>query len=220
MRHYPVGECGLTVEFGKAIDPQLNQRALAVSEKVRTAGFEWLIDCVPSYASVTVFFDLIQIQNLTYTSAQDTVLKAVIDIVRETSNDPAENTSTFDVPVRFGGDHGPDMETVCEHNGLTETEAVELFLSREYRVYLLGFLPGFAYMGTLDRRVATPRLNNPRQVVKAGSVGIAGRQTGIYPLDSPGGWRIIGRTELPLFTPHEEKPVLFSPGDKVRFSAV
>jgi inhibitor of KinA len=123
----------------------------------------------------------------------------------------------IEVPVRYGGEHGPDLEFVASHHQLSLKEVVRLHTGREYTVYMMGFTPGFAYMGKLDEKIATPRLETPRIRVAAGSVGIAGAQTGIYPIDSPGGWRLIGWTSLPLFDLKADPPYLFSPGDRVQF---
>jgi inhibitor of KinA len=126
----------------------------------------------------------------------------------------------IEIPVKFGGDYGPDLDTAAALSGLAPDEFVSIFLEREYRVYMLGFLPGFPYMGEVDERIAVPRLASPRTRVPRGSVGIAGRQTGIYPLESPGGWQLIGRTDVKMFEPESDPPVLLQPGDLVTFRSV
>jgi KipI family sensor histidine kinase inhibitor len=126
-------------------------------------------------------------------------------------------TKTIEVPVLYGGEYGPDLEEVARLHSINGEEVVRLHSCETYTVYFIGFLPGFPYLGPLDTNLDTPRWESPRLEIKAGSVGIAGRQTGIYPLDSPGGWRIIGRTPLKLFDPGANPPARFSPGDKVRF---
>ena len=130
------------------------------------------------------------------------------------------NSRTVEIPTLYGGENGPDLSFVAEHNGLTVEEVVRIHSSRDYPVYMMGFTPGFPYLGGMDGRIAAPRLNSPRTNVPAGSVGIAGEQTGIYPMESPGGWQIIGRTETTLFDPNHEKPFLLAPGDQVRFVPV
>jgi KipI family sensor histidine kinase inhibitor len=127
---------------------------------------------------------------------------------------------SVEIPVIYGGDQGPDLQNVAILAGLTTEEVIRLHSSAEYSVCFIGFLPGFPYLSGMDPRLAAPRLATPRPLVPAGSVGIAGGQTGIYPLDSPGGWRIIGRTTLTIFDPHREPPVLLKAGDRVRFIAV
>ena len=121
------------------------------------------------------------------------------------------------MPVQYGGAHGTDLDFIASHHHISVREVISLHTGREYTVYMMGFTPGFAYMGKLDDMLATPRLETPRIHVAAGSVGIAGSQTGIYPIDSPGGWRLIGRTSLPLFDLLADTPFLFSPGDTVQF---
>jgi KipI family sensor histidine kinase inhibitor len=126
----------------------------------------------------------------------------------------------IEIPTRYGGEYGPDLEFVAKHNGLTPDEVVRIHTSQSLRVFMLGFSPGFPYIGPLAPEIAAPRLATPRTLVPAGSVGIAGRQTGIYPSESPGGWRLIGRTDLKLFAPAKDPPALLRPGDYVRFRAV
>jgi KipI family sensor histidine kinase inhibitor len=123
----------------------------------------------------------------------------------------------FEIPVCYGGEFGPDLDFVAKFNGLSTEKVIELHCSRDYRIYMLGFLPGFPYLGGMDERIAAPRLEKPRTRIPAGSVGIAGKQTGIYPLESPGGWRVIGRTQFRLYNPLAENPVPISAGDTIRF---
>src|SRR5205814_9646705 len=129
----------------------------------------------------------------------------------------AGSGATLEIPVHYGGEDGPDVASVADFGACSEADVVRLHTAPEYRVYMLGFLPGFAYLGSVDRRIAMPRLDTPRVRVKAGSVGIAGIQTGIYPCDSPGGWRIIGRTDVVTFDPAKSVPFLFNPGQRVKF---
>jgi KipI family sensor histidine kinase inhibitor len=175
----------------------------------------WLRDVVPAYASVGVFFDL------------DVV--AVEDVrawlQRRIAQVPAASTQphagrVVDIPVRYGGTDGPDLEAAALELGLTAAQLVERHAGGEYTVAMIGFAPGFPYLLGLDPALALPRLASPRARVAAGSVGIGGAQTGIYPTESPGGWRLIGRTPLQLFDPMRSPPTLLSPGDRVRFVAV
>ena len=126
----------------------------------------------------------------------------------------------FEVPVRYGGASGPDLETVADSKGISASDVIRIHSAREYTVYMMGFTPGFPYLGTLDGRLVMPRLETPRTLVRAGTVAIAGSQTGIYPLDSPGGWHLIGWTPLKLFDPARDSPFLFAPGDFVKFIPV
>ena len=127
------------------------------------------------------------------------------------------NTVVMEIPVCYGGEYGPDLDFVAKYNRLTPEEVVRLHTSAEYLIYMLGFTPGFSYMGGMDERIATPRLESPRVLIHAGSVGIAGKQTGLYPLDSPGGWQLIGRTPVRLYDAHRDNPILLDAGLHVKF---
>ncbi|EEB73079.1 5-oxoprolinase subunit PxpB [Thermococcus sp. AM4] len=207
MNLKPLGDSALLVSFGEVIDEETNDRVHALAGAIEKANFEWLIEVVPAYSSLAVIYDpkLIDFEG---------VKRAIQGL--EFSAEKFEG-KLVEIPVLYGGEYGPDLEFVAEYNGLTPEEVIEIHSKPVYRVYFLGFLPGFAYLGGMDERIATPRLEKPRLKVPAGSVGIAGKQTGIYPLESPGGWRLIGRTPLRLFNPSKEPPTLLQPGDRVKF---
>jgi inhibitor of KinA len=209
-RIVPLGDSALLVQFGEEIDLEINLRVHALDAFLRAAKPSHIVETVPAYATLLVQYDPIAI---TYAQASDWV-KAEMDRV-----DPlvSRKSRRIEVPVRYGGEAGPDLEFVATFHHLTTREVVRLHCAREYVIFMMGFTPGFPYMGKLDEAIITPRLESPRTRVPAGSVGIAGGQTGIYPIDSPGGWRIIGRTSLNLFDPTLSPPFLFSPGDEVRF---
>ena len=139
---------------------------------------------------------------------------ALPDLIKKTE---VPNPSTLEIPVVYGGEYGPDLEYVAEHNGISTEEVVEIHHSSSYLIYMLGFVPGFPYLGGMSEKIATPRLKSPRVAIPAGSIGIAGAQTGIYPLESPGGWQLIGRTPLKLFDPGKEDPFLPKPGHYLKF---
>ncbi|WP_457751564.1 5-oxoprolinase subunit PxpB [Thermococcus sp.] len=207
MDFKPLGDSALLVSFGEVIDEETNDRVHALAKAIERANFEWLVEVVPAYSSLAIIYDpgLIDFNG---------VKRAVEGL--EFSAGRFEG-KLVEIPVVYGGEYGPDLEFVAQYNGLTPEEVIELHSKPIYRVYFLGFLPGFAYLGGMDERIATPRLKKPRLKVPAGSVGIAGKQTGIYPLESPGGWRLIGRTPLKLFNPSKEPPTLLQPGDRVKF---
>jgi len=207
MNFKPLGDSALLVSFGEVIDEETNDRVHALAKAIEKASFEWLVEVVPAYSSLAVIYDPKLIDF-------DGVKRAIQGL--EFSAEKFEG-KLVEIPVLYGGEYGPDLEFVAEYNGLTPEEVIEIHSKPVYRVYFLGFLPGFAYLGGMDERIATPRLEKPRLKVPAGSVGIAGKQTGIYPLESPGGWRLIGRTPLRLFNPSKEPPTLLQPGDKVKF---
>ncbi len=204
----PAGDSAILISFGEVIDEGINGRVQAVARAVEETNFEWLVEVVPAYSSLYVFYDPLRVS---YAEVEASI-KPLLNAKTESFEG-----RLVEVPVVYGGKYGPDIEFVAEHNGLTVDEVVEIHSRPVYRVHFLGFLPGFAYLGGMDERIAAPRLERPRLKVPAGSVGIAGEQTGIYPLESPGGWRLIGRTPLRLFNPSKEPPTLLQPGDRVKF---
>lgn len=220
---FPLSDNALTIEFGNEISESVNVRALELFDHFSTHRFPGLIDVVPAYSSLTIFYDVHKVRNEfpEYPSAFSAV-KALAEIALRVPYEFLERTerAIFEIPVYFNDESGPDLGAVAEFSGLSPKDVVKAFTSRTYRVFMLGFLPGFAYMGTVDERIASPRKKSPRLDVPKGSVGIAGRQTGIYPFRSPGGWQIIGRTTYELFTPDDDTPCLLSPGDLVKFYEV
>ena len=204
-----VGDASLVLEFAQEIDPAVNARALAVGEAVRAARHPGVLDVVEGYCSVTVAFDPLR------TAVEP--LAAAIEEAAE--HEPASGAAAAEVelPVCYGGSHGPDLDAVAAFAGCSPAEAAALHHGAAYRVYMLGFLPGFAYMGSVDPRIAAPRRSRPRLRVPAGSVGIARFQTGVYPVQAPGGWNLIGRCPLRTFDPGAPNPFLLQPGAAVRF---
>jgi len=218
-RIYPLGENALTVDFGNEISAELNRRVINLAGSLEKQNFKGFIECVPAYATVTIFYDVFTVRK-TYGfqhSAFEFVRQIAEDLIVNLTEEEIAETGVIDIPVSFAEEFAPDLEHVARTNGLDESDVIEIFLSRTYRVFMVGFLPGFAYMGELDERIAAPRKETPRTRVQRGSVGIAGSQTGIYPLDSPGGWQIIGRTPEKLFDPQSENPTLLRAGNRVRF---
>ena len=209
-RILPVGDAALSVEFGDRIDPAINRRVYSLDQALRQAGIPCLVDLIPSYRSLLICFDPLS-GDMNDLCDQ---VKNLLDSSPELAND---NPRRFEIPVQYGGQEGPDLPFVAEYCRLTPLQVVELHCAPLYRVYMMGFTPGFPYLGGLDERIAAPRLASPREQVPAGSVGIAANQTGIYPITSPGGWQIIGRTSLVLFDPMSREPFILSPGDTLRF---
>ncbi|WP_456394449.1 5-oxoprolinase subunit PxpB [Thermococcus sp.] len=207
----PAGDSALVIIFGDKIDEKINKKVHAVADAIEKASPDWLVDAVPTYTSIYVYYDPLK---LSYQEALNAI-KPFLSAEPE-----KEKQRVVEIPTVYGGEFGPDIEFVARHNGLTVDDVIEIHSKPLYRVYMLGFTPGFAYLGGMDERIATPRLERPRLKVPAGSVGIAGKQTGIYPIESPGGWRLIGRTPLRLFTPEKDPPTLLQPGDYIRFVPV
>lgn len=211
-----IADNALVLRIGDRIDSHTNARVHGLCERIRAQRLAWLRDLVPAYASVGVFFDPLLIE----ADALETWLRATLDMLPTDMKMAAASTRTVDIPVVYGGEAGPDLKSAAAELGLTPTELAERHASGEYTVAMIGFAPGFPYLLGLDPALALPRLATPRTSVPAGSVGIGGTQTGIYPRESPGGWRLIGRTPLVLFDPSRDQPALLAPGDRVRFVAM
>ena len=208
------GDRGLLVEFGTSIDPDINRLTRNVAQRLEALAITGILDVIPAYASFLVIYDPHQIG---VSSLQETVL-ACLD---QTDAAPEKEGATVDIPVCYSESFGPDLPNVAGYNGLTPDQVIQIHTAGRYLIYMIGFAPGFPYLGGLDPRLHTPRLDTPRSQVEAGSVGIANNQTGIYPISSPGGWQIIGRTPLRLFVPETENPVpYYRPGDSLRFVSI
>ena len=206
------GDSAVTVDFGNVIDPDVNARVLSVATKVRSMGLEGVRDVVPSYSSVTIYIDPL-------CTAVDRLWGALEAALVSPLSGCGPSREIL-VPVFYGGSEGPDLDEVAGFANCSTEQVIRLHTAPLYRVYMLGFLPGFPYLGPVDSRIAMPRRSSPRLAVPAGSVGVAGPQTGIYPAVAPGGWRLIGRTLMEVFNSGLEPPCLFRPGDFVRFEAV
>jgi inhibitor of KinA len=205
------GEGGLVVELGDAIDPEVNARVHRLAGRVRARLGERIIEVVPTYRSLLVRHDPLRVPRRGLEREVEALL------AEPPAGSEAAPARTVHVPACYGGEAGPDLEDVARHAGLEPREVIELHASATYQVFMLGFTPGFPYLGGLSPRLETPRLETPRERVAAGSVGIGGAQTGIYPVESPGGWRLIARTPLRLFDPGAAWPFLLAPGDRLRF---
>lgn len=214
-----LGDSAVVVEFSNSISPEINQRAVALADHFYRTPFPGMIEAVPAYASTTIFYDPIRVRRAqtSFSSAFECVRSLVTSAVGLISGDNGTNSRSIEIPVRFDTCGEFDLVSLAQTRSLSIDRVIEIFTATEYRVYMLGFLPGFSYMGEVDVRIASPRLETPRTVVPKGSVGIAGRQTGIYSVASPGGWQIIGQTDVEMFTPDAELPAYLSPGDRVRF---
>ena len=207
---FPAGDLALVVELGDAISTEINRKVRSLTDALEEGSIPGIFDFLPTYRSVLVYYDPLIV---TAGEVQDGIKRLL---------ESAEVTDTgtrhiVHIPTLYGGDMGPDIAFVAEHNGIDEQEVRRIHSGADYLVYMMGFSPGFAYLGGLDERLATPRLQSPRTEIPAGAVGIAETQTGVYPMASPGGWQLIGRTPLKLFDPPRERPVLLSAGDYVRF---
>ena len=213
MRIGPAGDAALRLEFPQRIDPGINARAIAMAERLRERCGYALRDVVVGYATLTVYFDPLVVDS-TWLEAEMQEAGANLDDLALSGSTPIE------VPVCYGGEFGPDLEDVAEFGKCSEDAVIERHSAVTYRVYMVGFVPGFAYMASVDARIAAPRRVTPRPAVPAGSVAIAGGQTGIYPSVTPGGWNIIGRTPLLPYDLRRPDPFLFHAGDTVQFRPI
>ncbi len=213
-RYLPLGDKALIVEFGNAISPQINQKVHALHEAICNAQLVGIGECVPTYRSLLITYDPLKL------SYDDLVL--AVKEIEKTFDKYASNRKERKVviPVVYGGEYGPDLSHVAQCHNLTENEVIQIHSRQEYMVYMIGFIAGFPYLGELTDQIATPRLETPRTRVPEGSVGIAEKQTGIYPREAPGGWQIIGRTPIRLFDPSWQPPALLQAGDLVQFKSV
>ncbi|MFP4391967.1 MAG: 5-oxoprolinase subunit PxpB [Desulfohalobiaceae bacterium] len=204
---------GLLVHFGDRIDPEQNAWTRLVARRIAQMSMPGILEVVPAYASILIIYDPLQLD-------PDSLQQNVLTCCQGQYPGDALQAEdrTVSIPVCYQGQHAPDLQEVARVHNLSVQEVIAIHCEPEYLIYMLGFAPGFPYLGGLDQRLHTPRLDTPRELVPAGSVGIAGSQTGIYPLASPGGWRIIGRTPLRLFAPEQSPPVpYYAPGDKLKF---
>ena len=204
----PLGDSAILIQLGDAIDPILNQRVHALDALLQSIPV--VIETVPAYCTVLVHYNPL---TTTYSQIKN-LIEEKISLLDEATHRPSRR---LEIPVLYGNASGPDLEPAAATLALSPSELIHLHSEREYTVYMMGFTPGFPYMGILNERLTLPRLYTPRTRVPAGSVAIAGSQTGIYPVDSPGGWHILGHTPLKLFDPQSETPFLFTPGDTVKF---
>jgi len=213
-KYLPFGDSALVVEFGDKISLRINEKVIALSEAILEAKIQEVEELVPTYRSLLIRYDPLK---TTYEQLAFRIKD--LEKLLEKRSTHKEGRKVM-IPVAYGDEFGPDIGYVAKYHGLSEEEVIKLHSEREYRVYMIGFVAGFPYMGEVSEKIATPRLETPRLKVPLGSVGIAENQTGIYPCEAPGGWRIIGRTPIKLFTPSQEPPTLLRPGDKVKFKPI
>ena len=207
----PVGDRAISIDFGQVIDPTINRHIRQTIERIKELQLEGIIELVPTYCALLVEYDA-----MLYSYSE------ICNIIEPTLEEGMANTinelvTVVEVPTVYGSEFGPDLSFVASHNHLSEDEVISIHSGTDYLVYMLGFIPGFTYLGGMDPRIATPRLSSPRTLIPAGSVGIAGEQTGTYPSDSPGGWQIIGRTPVTMYDMSKAQAALLKAGDYVRY---
>jgi KipI family sensor histidine kinase inhibitor len=213
LKYIPSGDSALIIKAGDVISEEVNLTVRKLLKRLEEENIQGITDFIPAYNELMVCYDPAKIG-----------YRRLLESLRTCAADPAAillpAPEVVHVPVLYGGEAGPDLHHVAEHNRLAARDVIRIHSSVDCLVYMLGFTPGFCYLGGMDKRIATPRQETPRLKIPAGSVGIAGEQTGIYPLDSPGGWQLIGRTPLRLFNPDTKPEFLFKAGDYIRFYSV
>ncbi|WP_027409129.1 5-oxoprolinase subunit PxpB [Anoxybacteroides tepidamans] len=212
---FPLCENALTVRFSNEMSEEASRCVQQLASLLGSGAYEGIIDIVPAFSSVTIYYDPLILG--TYKQACS-IIKAEMEKMDPTSL--FREKRTIVIPVCYGGEFGPDLPEVARYHCMAEEEVIRLHSAARYKVYMIGFAPGFAYLGGLPSQLAAPRRAVPRLVVPAGSVGIAGSQTGVYPFATPGGWQIIGRTPLALFHPNQQPPSLLQAGDIVQFRPI
>lgn len=210
---FPFGDNTVLIEMGKNINEMVLQTVQSLTAFLEDSPPLWMIEYIPAFTTVTILYD---VQKVTYEDVCNHLTNLFSKLLISTPVQPR----IVEIPVCYGGEFGPDLDVVAQRNGLLPSEVIDIHSSSEYIVYMIGFAPGFPYIGGMPSKISVPRKSTPRLKIPAGSVGIAGMQTGVYPIESPGGWQIIGRTPLKLFSLEREQPSLLQTGDHIRFRPI
>ncbi|HYF82628.1 MAG TPA: 5-oxoprolinase subunit PxpB [Clostridia bacterium] len=209
--HYLMsGDKGLVVEFGNEISEAVNKKVRNLYLAIKKSQMPGIYEMIPTYRSLLIQYNPIEIE-------VNKLIEKLMEIEMSLDSIDLPKPRIIEIPTIYGGEFGEDLKFVSEHNGMSEDEVIKIHSSVDYRIYMLGFSPGFPYLGGMSEKIETPRLKIPRTKIPAGSVGIAGKQTGIYPMESPGGWQLIGKTPLKLYDPKSETPIILQAGDYIRF---
>lgn len=218
IRFLQAGDQGLVVEFGNEINAQLNQKVHKLARALSSRALSSILEVIPTYRSLLVYFDPLELSRRSLINLVESLLAT--NEPAQAAGSAADAARVVEIPVCYGGEYGPDLDFVAKHNNLTPDEVIQIHTSTPYQVYMIGFTPGFPYLGGMSEKIATPRLEKPRVKIPAGSVGIAGSQTGFYPIESPGGWQLIGRTPIKGFDADSPNPFAFDAGDYLQFTPV
>ncbi len=210
---YPIGDSGIKIQLSDDISLHTNKNIHQVCKVLEERKVDGIVEIVPSYHCFYVYYNPLKLKIFH-------IVDSVEHAFHQLGAQGEEQNEVVLVPTLYGGEYGIDLTRVAQENGVSESDVIQIHSSIDYFIYMMGFLPGFPYLGGVEEAIATPRLTNPRTKVAAGFVGIADRQTGIYPVDSPGGWNIVGRTPLPLFNADSAKPFLFHAGQYIRFTPI
>lgn len=217
---YPLGDHAVLIQLGHEITPENQQKVQMVATHLDNHPTSWLVEYIPAYTTVTVFYDPMKIPFSSDQLPYDFVCSYLQQSFLDLNVNKFEEQRVIEIPVCYGGKLGPDLSFVADHNGLTPDQVIDIHSNGKYLVHMIGFAPGFPYIGGMSEQIAAPRKASPRLKIPARSVGIAGKQTGVYPIESPGGWQIIGRTPVRLFRPNENPPSLLKAGDRVKFTPI
>ncbi len=208
------GDKAIVVEFGDIIDEDINRKVINLMKNIESSSLiNSIYEMIPTYRSLMIIYNPLKI-------TFNDLINSVKNIECNLKVLDKREKNIIKIPVLYGNDYGPDIDTVAKHNRLSIEDVIRLHSEAEYLVYMLGFTPGFTYLGGMNNKLETPRLDNPRVKIPEGSVGIAGKQTGVYPIESPGGWQLIGRTPIKLYNPKRENPILLKAGDYVKFTPI
>ena len=210
VKYLIAGDRAIVIEFGEEIEEQVNSKIRSLTVAIDQEGVIGINETIPTYRSLMVIYDpmIMELDELIG------VIKSIITRMHELKLPEAK---VIEIPTLYGGEYGPDIEYVADHNKISIDEVIKIHTEMEYLIYMIGFTPGFPYLGGMSDKIEAPRLQNPRTKIPVGSVGIAGKQTGIYPVESPGGWQLIGRTPVKLYDPYRKDPVLLNAGDYIKF---
>ncbi|ANU26689.1 5-oxoprolinase subunit PxpB [Planococcus versutus] len=209
----PLGDRAIVIELGDEINDQTEQHVRKVAALLESRQPEWMIEFIPAFVTVAVFYN-------PCLAKYDDVKIALKELLTQLTESLPIESRTIEIPVCYGGDLGPDLEFVAQHNQLTPREVIDIHTSGNYSVHMIGFAPGFPFIGGMSKKIAAPRRDSPRLRIPERTVGIAGMQTGVYPIETPGGWQLIGRTPMRLFLPEKDIPSLLRAGDKVIFKEI
>ncbi|MBX0359259.1 5-oxoprolinase subunit PxpB [Halobacillus sp. Nhm2S1] len=219
---HPLGDQALLIDFGESINEKTNQQVRQAAAQLDEQKPGWMIEYIPAFSTLTILYNPYYIAKqigsqdlLPYEWARTEVLA----LLSQSSTYHSEER-TIEIPVCYGGEWGPDLSFVASHNSMSEEEVIDTHMNGDYLVYMIGFAPGFPYIGGMNKKIAAPRRDDPRLSIPSGTVGIAGEQTGVYPIETPGGWQLIGRTPLKLFEPDRDRPSLLQAGDRIRFTSI
>lgn len=213
IKYLPAGDKAIVMEFGNEISKEINAKIRSVGRALEEKNIDGIEEVLPTYRSILIMYDPIKVE-------YEEIVKILDDLGNKASLGEKEEIRIVEIPTIYGKEFGPDINFVAAHNKITVDEVIKIHTGTDYLVYMLGFTPGFTYLGGMSDKIAAPRLSAPRKKIPAGSVGIAGSQTGMYPSETPGGWQLIGRTPLKLYDPAKEPPVLINAGDYVRYVSI